>query len=94
MTMDTDQLGIFTAQLNRIESKTEQTAETTRQIARAVFGEILAGHSGLVDDVKELKKFKDDQNAKVLWMSGAVAGAVAAVGLGFKAIMAKLFGQQ
>ena len=85
MIMASDHLARFAAQLNRIEA-------STNQIERAVFGESMAGHTGLVDDVKALKQFREDQNSKVIWMSGAVAGAVAALGLGFKALMAKIFG--
>ena len=66
------------AQLNRIE-------ESTARMERAVFGEESAGHTGLVEDVKAIKQWRDNATMKVVGTAGVVSGAI----LGFKTIIAK-----
>lgn len=67
-------------QLDRIE-------RSLARVERAIFGELDAGLSGLVQDMKEMKAFKDKQNLK----AAGVAGGVTVVALLAKSVWGKIF---
>lgn len=54
---------------------------------RAIFGEQDAGLAGLVNDMRDMKNFRDRQ----LLQAAGIAGAVTALMLGTKALLTKLF---
>jgi hypothetical protein len=68
-------------QLNRIES-------STKLIEQAVFGNEQIGLTGLVSDVKDLKKERQAAAVKAATIGGIVAGSI----IGIKALFGKLTG--
>lgn len=68
----------------------EQMASDIREIKQAVIGDKTIGLNGLVDDMKEMKEFRNKITIKMAVVSGIVSGAV----LGGKAAIAKFFGGQ
>jgi hypothetical protein len=69
------------AQLDRIEKSTKRTEQ-------AVFGDPDIGLTGLVTDVKDLKKERQAAAVKSATIGGIVAGII----LGGKALLSKLTG--
>ena len=65
----------------------EQIASDVRDIKQAVLGDKAIGLNGLVDDMREMKTWRDAVTLRVALISGAVSGAV----LGAKALVVKLF---
>ncbi len=70
------------------QDEQKQMAEDIREIKQAVLGDPDIGLNGLVGDMREMKEFRSSLHLKV----AGVAGAVAAVVVGGKAVLAKLFG--
>lgn len=66
----------------------QQMAQDIREIKQAVLGNKSIGLNGLVDDMKEMKAFRDSMAIKVALVSGFVSAGI----VGGKALLAKLFG--
>lgn len=65
----------------------QQMAEDIREIKLAVLGDENVGLKGLVGDMREMKAFR----SSLMLRSAAVAGFVAAIVGGGKAVLAKIF---
>jgi len=66
----------------------EQIASDVREIKQAVLGDKAIGLNGLVDDMKEMKSWRQSITVKAAVVSGLVSSAL----IGGKAILAKVFG--
>lgn len=66
----------------------EQIANDVREIKQAVLGDKAIGLNGLVDDMKEMKSWRNSITIKAAVVSGAVSSAI----IGGKALLVKLFG--
>lgn len=67
----------------------EQIASDVREIKQAVLGDKAIGLNGLVDDMKEMKSWRNSITIKAAVVSGVVSSAL----IGGKALLAKVFGQ-
>ena len=67
----------------------EQIAADVREIKQAVLGDKAIGLNGLVDDMKEMKSWRNSITVKAALVSGVVSSAM----IGGKAVLAKVFGQ-
>ncbi len=65
----------------------QQMAEDIREIKLAVLGDENVGLKGLVGDMREMKAFR----SSLMLRSAGVAGFVAAIVGGGKAVLAKIF---
>jgi hypothetical protein len=68
----------------------EQIASDVREIKQAVLGDKAIGLNGLVDDMKEMKTWRNSITIKAALVSGAVSSVI----LGGKAFLVKVFGNQ
>ena len=68
----------------------EQIASDVREIKQAVLGDKAIGLNGLVDDMKEMKTWRNSITIKAALVSGAVSSII----LGGKAFLVKMFGNQ
>lgn len=68
----------------------EQIASDVREIKQAVLGDKAIGLNGLVDDMKEMKTWRNSITIKAALVSGAVSSVI----LGGKAFLVKVFGSQ
>lgn len=68
----------------------EQIASDVREIKQAVLGDKAIGLNGLVDDMKEMKTWRNSITIKAAVVSGIVSSAL----IGGKALFAKVFGNQ
>ena len=68
----------------------EQIASDVREIKQAVLGDKAIGLNGLVDDMKEMKTWRNSITIKAALVSGAVSSVI----LGGKACLVKVFGNQ
>lgn len=68
----------------------EQIASDVREIKQAVLGDKAIGLNGLVDDMKEMKTWRNSITIKAALVSGAVSSVI----LGGKAFLVKMFGNQ
>ena len=68
----------------------EQIASDVREIKQAVLGDKAIGLNGLVDDMKEMKTWRNSITIKAALVSGAVSSII----LGGKAFLVKIFGNQ
>jgi len=66
----------------------EQIASDVREIKQAVLGDKAIGLNGLVDDMKEMKSWRNSITMKAAVVSGLVSSAL----IGGKALLAKVFG--
>jgi len=66
----------------------EQIASDVREIKQAVLGDKAIGLNGLVDDMKEMKSWRNSITIKAALVSGAVSSVI----LGGKAFLVKMFG--
>jgi hypothetical protein len=66
----------------------EQIASDVREIKQAVLGDKAIGLNGLVDDMREMKTWRNSITIKAALVSGAVSSAI----LGGKAFLVKMFG--
>ena len=67
----------------------EQIASDVREIKQAVLGDKTIGLNGLVDDMKEMKSWRNSITIKAAVVSGVVSSAL----IGGKALLVKVFGQ-
>lgn len=67
----------------------EQIASDVREIKQAVLGDKAIGLNGLVDDMKEMKSWRNSITVKAALVSGVVTATL----LGGRALLAKVFGQ-
>jgi len=72
--------------LNMTPDEAQEMARDIREIKQAVIGDKSIGLNGLVSDMHEMKSWRDGITAKVIFVSGVVAGGV----VGVKALMEKL----
>ena len=68
----------------------EQIASDVREIKQAVLGDKAIGLNGLVDDMREMKTWRNSITIKAALVSGAVSSVI----LGGKAFLVKVFGNQ
>ena len=68
----------------------EQIASDVREIKQAVLGDKAIGLNGLVDDMREMKTWRNSITMKAALVSGAVSSVI----LGGKAFLVKVFGNQ
>lgn len=68
----------------------EQIASDVREIKQAVLGDKAIGLNGLVDDMREMKTWRNSITIKAALVSGAVSSVI----LGGKALLVKVFGNQ
>ena len=68
----------------------EQIASDVREIKQAVLGDKAIGLNGLVDDMREMKTWRNSITIKAALVSGAVSSVI----LGGKAFLVKMFGNQ
>jgi hypothetical protein len=68
----------------------EQIASDVREIKQAVLGDKAIGLNGLVDDMREMKTWRNSITIKAALVSGAVSSVI----LGGKAFFVKMFGNQ
>jgi hypothetical protein len=68
----------------------EQIASDVREIKQAVLGDKAIGLNGLVDDMREMKTWRNSITIKAALISGAVSSVI----LGGKAFLVKVFGNQ
>lgn len=68
----------------------EQIASDVREIKQAVLGDKAIGLNGLVDDMREMKTWRNSITIKAALVSGAVSSVI----LGGKAFFVKVFGNQ
>jgi len=68
----------------------EQIASDVREIKQAVLGDKAIGLNGLVDDMREMKTWRNSITIKAALVSGAVSSVI----LGGKAFIVKVFGNQ
>ena len=68
----------------------EQIASDVREIKQAVLGDKAIGLNGLVDDMLEMKTWRNSITIKAALVSGAVSSVI----LGGKAFLVKVFGNQ
>ena len=66
----------------------EQIASDVREIKQAVLGDKAIGLNGLVDDMREMKTWRNSITIKAALVSGAVSSVI----LGGKAFLVKMFG--
>ena len=67
----------------------EQIAADVREIKQAVLGDKGIGLNGLVDDMREMKSWRNSVTLKAALVSGVVSSVV----IGGKAVLVKVFGQ-
>ena len=67
----------------------KQIASDVREIKQAVLGDKTIGLNGLVDDMKEMKSWRNSITIKAAVVSGVVSSAL----IGGKALLVKVFGQ-
>ena len=68
----------------------EQIASDVREIKQAVLGDKAIGLNGRVDDMREMKTWRNSITIKAALVSGAVSSVI----LGGKAFLVKVFGNQ
>lgn len=66
----------------------QEMAQDIREIKQAVLGDKSIGLNGLVDDMREMKSFRQGLEVRV----AAVAGGVSVIIVGGKALLTKLLG--
>lgn len=74
----------------QIASDVREIKSDVRQINQAVMGDKSIGLNGLVDDMKEMKTWRNSITIKAALVSGAVSSVI----LGGKAFLVKMFGNQ
>lgn len=70
------------------DEEQKEMAQDIREIKQAVLGDKSIGLNGLVDDMREMKSFRQGLEIRV----AAVAGGVTVLIVGGKAIITKLLG--
>ena len=75
------------ATLKRIEDSSADTVRIVKRTEQAVFGDEQIGLTGLVNDMRGLKRWRSTTMLKASAVGGVVGGAV----IGLKAAVAKLF---
>jgi soluble cytochrome b562 len=73
---------------NQQDDTQTEMAKDIREIKQAVLGDKSIGLNGLVDDMREMKSFRQGLEVRV----AAVAGGVTVLVMGGKAVLAKLLG--
>jgi len=74
--------------LNFMNDEQAEMARDIREIKQAVIGDRTIGLNGLVNDMKEMKEFRQ----QVVLRTALVAGFVSAAIVGGKAVVTKLLG--
>jgi hypothetical protein len=83
-------MGIMLMSEQEQQGLREQIASDVREIKQAVLGDKAIGLNGLVDDMREMKTWRNSITIKAALVSGAVSSAI----LGGKAFFVKVFGNQ
>lgn len=74
----------------QIASDVREIKSDVRQINQAVMGDKSIGLNGLVDDMREMKNWRNSITIKTALVSGVVSSMI----LGGKAFLVKMFGNQ